>query len=217
MAPLSGRLAGAAARLAGTLWLLTAAGDAALRAGVLRGEAWPGLTLLPFVASLVPLALASALALRCCWGGGALARLGLALASAGSVGVLLALPLGAQPAAPGWLGTAAAASLLAIRLGWLVFGIAALRRRLLPRWNLAPVLVGASAPLSLPFTWFGAPPWLPLPGITPAWHFAVSGAAWLMLGGALTGSRATPPALSPAPPAPSAPSRDTPASGAAAD
>ena len=75
---LSGRLAGVAVLLAGALWVLAAAGDAALRAGVLRGEAWPGLTLLPFVVSLLPLALAGMLALRHFWHDGALARLGLA-------------------------------------------------------------------------------------------------------------------------------------------
>ena len=71
---LSGRLAGVAVLLAGALWVLAAAGDAALRAGVLRGEAWPGLTLLPFVVSLLPLALAGMLALRHFWHDGALAR-----------------------------------------------------------------------------------------------------------------------------------------------
>ncbi len=185
---MAGRRAGAALLLAGGLWLLTAVADVVLRTVVPQPEAWLGLALLPFLVSLVPLALASALALRHHWAGGAvLARVGLASSAAGGLAVLLALPLGAQPAAPGWLGMLAAGGLLAIRLGWLVFGIAALRRRLLPRWGFAPLLVGCSALLGLPFSWFGVPPWLPLPWITPAGHFAVSAAAWLLLGGALLG------------------------------
>jgi hypothetical protein len=82
--------------------------------------------------------------------------------------------------------------LLSIRIGYILFGVDALRYRLLPRWNLAPLLVGSTVVLSLPFDWFGAPAFLRLQGATPFLHFALTGACWLLLGMALMEQRRQP-------------------------
>ena len=84
---------------------------------------------------------------------GGLGRLGLILNVAGCVNFCLALSadflldvlqLLEHPTGPNY---AMAASIVSILLGHVLFGIAALRYKLLPRWNAMPLLVGLTAPL----------------------------------------------------------------------
>jgi hypothetical protein len=123
-------------------------------------------------------------------------RLGLALSVAGCAGLIVAVLASllwggatSEVDPRRWVGYAAVAGLLSIRIGYILFGVDALRYRPLPRWNLLPLLVGATVLLSLPFDWFGVPAFLPLPWATPFLHFALTGACWVLMGMAMMGQR----------------------------
>ena len=79
--------------------------------------------------------------------------------------------------------------LLSIRIGYILFGVDALRYKLLPRWNLLPLLVGSTVVLSFGFEWFGVPAFLPMQWATPFQHFALTGVYWVLLGIAMMGVR----------------------------
>lgn len=193
-------LAGPLTVAVGALWLTSALGDFAFQTGLVTDEAWVGIVALPFFFAFVPMLFALlGIRLRFHATAGGLGRLGLAVSVAGCAGVLMTVlvgPLlgGATPegAPPAWLSATAAACALAIRAGLLLFGVEALQHKPLPRWNALPLLLGATVVLSLPFEWFGAPALLPLPGVTPFLHFALSGAGWVWLGLALMAPHQTP-------------------------
>ena len=81
---------------------------------------------------------------------------------------------------------------LSIRIGYILFGVDALRYRLLPRWNLLPLLLGSTVVLSFGFDWFGVPAFLPEPLVTPFLYFAITGACWVLLGIAMMDQRREP-------------------------
>ena len=93
---------------------------------------------------------------------------------------------------PTWVNYAALVCFLSIRIGYLLFGVDALRYRLLSRWNLLPLLVGSTVVLSLGFEWFRVPALLPAQWTTPFLHFAITGACWVLLGIALLDQRRAP-------------------------
>ncbi len=115
---------------------------------------------------------------------GGLGKLGLALSVAGCAGMIvvaLAITL-LERVAPDVdqqpLGIFVGFSLLSLTIGYMLFGVAALRYRLLPRWNLLPLLVGLIILLSY------AIGFLPL-----ELECAVIGACWVLLGIALLDQR----------------------------
>jgi hypothetical protein len=129
---------------------------------------------------------------------GVLGRLGLALSVAGCAGVIVfvlahMLVSGVAPEVeqPSWVNYAALVCFLSIRIGYILFGVDTVRYRLLPRWNLLPLL-GSTVVLSLPLDWFGVPAFLPVQWATPFLHFAISGACWVLLGIALMDQRRAP-------------------------
>ncbi len=186
-------LSGPLTIVVGVLWLASAAGDFAFQTGLVRDEALLGLTLVPFGVSWVPLLVAQfGTRLRYDPVAGLPGRAGLLISLAGCVGaigaVLAAILLGVGGVEPWpWLNLVVVVCILAVRVGYLLFGVDALRGRLLPRWKLLPLLLGATLVLSLPFDWFGVPAFLPVPGVTPFLHFAISGVCWVLYGIALTG------------------------------
>jgi len=183
-------LAGPLTILVGALWLLSSLGAIAFQTGVLGDEGLVGLFSIPFFLSFVPLFFALiGTRLRFHPSAGGLGRLGLALSVAGGAGVIVSVLAsivlgGAAPEAAQslWLNYAAAICVLSIRIGYILFGVEALRARPLPRWNGLPLLVGLTVVLSLPFEWFGVPALVPVQWVTPFLHFAVSGAGWVLLG-----------------------------------
>ena len=86
-----------------------------------------------------------------------------------------------------WVNYAAVVCVLSIRIGYILFGVDTLRYRLLPRWNLLPLLVGLTVVLSLPLDWFGVPAFLLSQLASPFLHFAITGACWVLLGIAMMG------------------------------
>jgi hypothetical protein len=189
--------AGPLTLLVGSVWLVASIGDFVLRAGLANAEMFVALWSIPFFFSFVPLLFALiGIRLRFHQSGGVLGRLGLALSVAGCAGVIVSvlahlLLSGVAPEVeqPTWVNYAALVCFLSIRIGYILFGVDALQYRLLPRWNLLPLLVGSTVVLSLPFDWFGVPALLPVQLATPFLHFAITGACWVLLGIALIDPR----------------------------
>ena len=183
-------LAGPLTLLVGGIWLLTAPGHLVFQTGLVSDEELLGIVSIPFFLSFVPLLFALiGTRLRFHPSAGGLGRLGLALSVAGGAGVIVAvlasIVLGgiAPEVAPGvWVNYAAMICALSIRLGYILFGVDALRLRLLPRWNVLPLLVGLTVVLSLPMYWFGVPAILPPQWANTFLLFAVTGACWVLLG-----------------------------------
>lgn len=84
-----------------------------------------------------------------------------------------------------WADYGMAAGLLGLLLGLFLFGVDALRFRLLPRWNPLPILLSAAVIIRL------APRWLRLGNYDPMQlgayflHLAITGICWMLLGLAL--------------------------------
>jgi hypothetical protein len=196
-------LAGPLTILVGAMWLVISIGDFIFQAVLTGDEALLGIMTLPFTLSFVPLLFALiGTRLRFHQSAGVPGRLGLALSVVGCAGVivlivsiLVNIPLIRVPPEIdqlSWVNYAAVACVLRTRIGYMLFGVDALRHRLLSRWNLLPLLVGLTVVLSLPFDWFGVPAFLPSQLVTPFLHFAITGACWVLLGIALMDQRREP-------------------------
>jgi len=193
-------LAGPLTIAVGALWMVSSIGDFAFQTVLSGDEAFLGFVAIPFFLSFVPLFFALiGTRLRFRQSAGVLGRLGLVLSVAGCAGLIVSLLAdillsGVAPEAGQhpWLNYAAVVCVLSIRIGYILFGVDALRYRLLPRWNLLPLLVGLTVLLSLPFDWFGVPAFLPSQLATPFLHFAITGACWVLLGIAMMDQRREP-------------------------
>lgn len=186
-------LAGPLTIAVGVLWMVASIGDFAFQTGLVTDEALLGIVMIPFILSFVPLLFALIGArLRFHPSASVLGRLGLGLSVAGCAGVvvftLASMAVGgsspeANPSS--WVNYTAVVCVLCIRLGYILFGWDALRHKLLPRWNVLPLLVGLTLVLSLPLDWFGVPAFLPSEWANPFLHFVLTGACWVLLGIAL--------------------------------
>ncbi|MBK9055590.1 MAG: hypothetical protein IPL78_33205 [Chloroflexi bacterium] len=185
-------LAGPLTIVVGALWVVSSIGDFAFQIGLFSNEGFLGFVFIPFFLSIVPMLFALiGTRLRFHQSAGVLGRLGLALSVAGCVGVIVAVLATTLLSRP-WVNYAAVGCVLSIRIGYILFGVDALRYRLLPRGNLLPLLVGLTVVLSLPLYWFGVPAFLPTPWATPFLHFALTGAGWVLLGVAMMDQRREP-------------------------
>ena len=196
-------LAGPLTILVGSVWLLERIGGLVLRIGPERPERdWDlflALWSMAFFLSFVPLLFALiGTRLRFHPSAGALGRIGLALSVGGCAGVvtfmLASILLGrtAPVGEPSWVNYAAVVCMFSIRIGYILFGVDALRYRLLPRWNLVPLLLGLTVVFSFGFEWFGVPSLLPSQWATPFLHFAITGACWVLMGMAMIDPRREP-------------------------
>lgn len=180
--------------LVGLMWVAPAVGDLLLRNIVNIGEAgwdlivaiWGLLLFLSFVPMLFAV-IATRLRFQHTVAG--IGRVGLALSVAGGIGVLVmvvaTLLFGgtASEGDPRFLvNYGALLSLMSIRIGYILFGIDVLRYRVLPRWNLIPLLLGFTVVLGLPMEWFGVPSLLPSSLANSFLHSALSGGCWILLG-----------------------------------
>jgi hypothetical protein len=184
--------------------LVMSMGDLVLRTGLASAEKFWDLFLAfwsyPFFLSFVLLLFALiGTRLRFHQSAGVPGRLGLALSVAGCAGVIVSVLANIllSRVAPEvdqltWVNYAALVCVLSIRIGYILFGVDALRYRLLPRWNLLPLLVGSTVVLSFALDWFGVPAFLPSQFATPFLHFAITGACWVLLGIAMTDQRREP-------------------------
>jgi hypothetical protein len=199
-------LAGPLTILVGSIWLVVYIGEFLLRFGQVRAERFWDLFLafwsFAFILSFVPLLIALiGIRLRFQQSASGLGRLGLALSVAGCAGVIVSmlahLLLGAVAPEPEirevpWVGYAAVASFWSVWIGYILFGVDALRYRLLPRWNLLPLLLGATIVFSFGFEWFGVAALLPSQWATPTLFISINGTGLVLLGLALADPRREP-------------------------
>ena len=190
--------------LVGSVWLVPSFGDLVLRTGPAKTEKFWDLFLafwsFAFFLSFVPLLFALiGTRLRFHQSAGGIGKLGLALSVAGCAGLIISIlanlllsGVAQQVGQPSWVNYSAVVCFLSIRIGYILFGVDALRYRLLPRWNLLPLLLGSTVVLSLPFDWFGVPAFLPLPWATPILHSVITGTCWVLMGIALIDPRREP-------------------------
>jgi len=193
-------LAGPLTIVVGALWVVSSIGVFAFEVGLFRDEGFLGFIFIPFFLSVVPLLFALiGTRLRFHPYAGGLGRFGLALSVAGCAGVIVSVlvmilldMVAPQVNQGSWVNYAAVGCVLSIRIGYILFGVDALKYRLLPRGNLLPLLVGLTVVLGLPLYWFGVPPFLPSSWATPFLHFALTGACWVLLGIAMIDQRREP-------------------------
>jgi hypothetical protein len=177
--------------LVGSLWVVASIGEFVLLTGLGSADTfWDVFWLFPTFLSFVPLLFALiGTRLRfhqtACIPG----RLGLVLSVAGCAGtivfVLASMLVGAvapQVEQGSWADYVLAACLLSLMIGYMLFGVDALRYKLLPRWNLLPLLAGSTVVFAFAPDWFGVPNYHPLQFAASFLKLAITGACWVLLG-----------------------------------
>jgi hypothetical protein len=126
-------------------------------------------------------------------------RLGLMLSVAGCAGMLIfvlaSILLGVMAPAIEqvvWPDYVMVVCLLSLMIGYVLFGVDTLRYKLLPRWNILPVLVGSTVVLRLAPEWFDLPNYHPMQLATYFLYFLITGACWVLLGLAMMEQRQVP-------------------------
>lgn len=180
--------------LAGLMWVLASTGELVILIEPASADTfWDLFWFYPSFLSLIPLLFALIGARqRFQPSAGVPGRLGLALSIAGCAGmigtVLASLLLGLL--APEseqfpWFDYLMAACLLGLMLGHFLFGVDALRYRLLPRWNLLPLLLSIAVVFRFAPQWLGLRNYHPLQLGAYFLHLAITGACWVLIGLAL--------------------------------
>jgi len=194
-------LAGPLTILAGSMWVVASIGEMVILIEPASADTfWDHFWFFPVFLSFVPLLFALiGTRLRFHPSAGVPGRLGLALSVAGCAGmiifVLASILLGVvapEVEQVSWPDYVMAVCLLSLTIGYMLFGIDALRYRLLPRWNLLPLLVGLSVVFRLAPNWFDVPSYHPLQLTAYFLYFAITGACWVLLGIALMDPRPEP-------------------------
>jgi hypothetical protein len=194
-------LAGPLTILVGSMWMAASIGEMVILIEPASADTfWDIFWFFPVFLSFIPMLFALiGTRLRFHQAEGVPGRLGLALSVAGCAGmivfVLASILLGtlAPEVEQGpWADYVMAACFLSLMIGYMLFGVDALRYRLLPRWNLLPLLAGSTVVLRLAPDWFGVPSYHPWQFAASFLHFAVTGACWVLVGIAMIDQRPEP-------------------------
>jgi hypothetical protein len=187
-------LAGPLTILVGSMWVVASVGEIVLLTGLGSADTfWDFFYLIPIFLSLVPMLFALiGIRLRFHQAAGIPGRLGLVLSVAGCASLfvfILATPLLGVVAPEVKQGRVMAVYLLSIMIGYMLFGIDALRYRLLPRWNLLPLLPISILVFGFALEWFG----MSMSPYAGAFlQLAITGACWVLLGIVLMDPRREP-------------------------
>jgi hypothetical protein len=192
-------LAGPLTILVGAMWVVASIGEIVLLTGLGGADTtfWEYFNLIPSFLSLVPLLFALiGTRLRFQQSAGVPGRLGLALSVAGCAGMIVSLlasillirvaPEVDRPFWVNFMNYAGGFCLLSIMIGYILFGVDALRYRLLPRWNLSPLLLGSTLVFGFALGWFGRSM---SPYAGAFLQLAITGVCWVLLGLAMAGVR----------------------------
>jgi hypothetical protein len=194
-------LAGPLTMLIGSMWMVASIGEMVILIEPASADTfWDSFWFFPVFLSLIPLLFALiGTRLRFLQAAGVPGRLGLALSVAGCAGmivfVLASILLGVvapEVEQVSWPDYVMAVCLLSLTIGYMLFGIDALSYRLLPRWNLLPLLVGLTVVFRLAPNWFGVPNYHPVQLTAYFLYYAITGACWVLLGIALIDPRPEP-------------------------
>jgi hypothetical protein len=192
-------LAGSLTIIVGFLWVLASIGEFVLLVGLGSPDSfWDVFWLYPVALSfilMIPAFIGTRLRFEAAAGG--IGRLGLTLSVAGCVGMCIFLLVGFILGAFGieqdtWPNYVIAICFMTPMIGHILFGIDGLRYKLLPRWNVMPLLVGLpSILLIVPDLLIdrSTPHQFELTLITTFLRFALTGACWVLLGIAIAGPR----------------------------
>jgi hypothetical protein len=197
-------LAGPLTILVGSVWVVASIGEVVLLVRPSYVDTfWDHFWFFPFFFSFVPMLFALiGTRLRFQESAGVPGRLGLVLSVAGCTGmivfVLASTLLGAvapEVEQGRWADYVLAACMLSLMIGYMLFGVDALRYRLLFRWNLLPLLVGLPTMLLIVPTLIiesNQPRDFQLVLTTTFLRFALSGVCWVLLGVAMMDQRQEP-------------------------
>ncbi|HET9221216.1 MAG TPA: hypothetical protein VFO07_01865 [Roseiflexaceae bacterium] len=194
-------LAGPLTIVVGSMRLVASIGEFVLLTGLASADTfWDVFWLFPTFLSFIPLLFALiGTRLRFHQSTGVPGRLGLVLSVAGCAGmivfVLVSMLLGAvapEVEQGSWANYVMAVCVLSLMIGYMLFGVDALRYRLLPRWNLLPLLMGSTVVFSVAPDWFGVPNYHPLQFAASFLQLAISGVCWVLLGIAMMDQRREP-------------------------
>jgi hypothetical protein len=191
-------LAGPLTILVGSMWLVASIGEMVILIEPSSADTfWDVFWLLPVFLSFIPMLFAQiGTRLRFHPSAGVPGRLGLALSVAGCAGmigfVLASMLVGViapQIEQVSWPDYVMAVCFLSLMIGYILFGVDALRYRLLPRWNLLPLLLGSTVLFRIAPDWFGLRNYHPLQLSAYFLHLAIIGACWVLLGIAMMDQR----------------------------
>lgn len=187
--------------LIGAMWMVASVGEMVILIQPASADTfWDLFWFFPTFLSFIPMLFALiGTRLRFHQSAGVLGRLGLALSVAGCAGmigfVLASILLGVlapQVEQDVWPDYVMAVCLLSLMIGYILFGVDALRYRLLPRWNLLPLLLGSAVVLRIAPDWFGLRNYHPLLMAAYFLHFVITGLCWVLLGMAMMDQRREP-------------------------
>lgn len=116
-------------------------------------------------------------------------KLGLLLSVVGCGGMIVVALAGLLVKQGSWISYLAAACLLSLMIGYVLFGIDALRYRLLPRWNWLPLLAGSTIVYWFLTALFGVPSDYQLQLTISVLHSVLMGVCWVLLGIAMMDQR----------------------------
>jgi hypothetical protein len=190
-------LAGPLTIIIGLLWALASIGEFVLLVGLGSPDSfWDVFWVYPVALSfllMIPAFIGTRLRYQEAASG--IGRLGLILSVTGCTGmflfVLILFLMGIflpQVQQDTWPNYGIGACILSIMIGHVLFGIDALRNKLLPRWNLMPLLVGLPTILLIAPSLLierSTPNQFELTLITTFLRFGLTGACWVILGLAL--------------------------------
>lgn len=194
-------LAGPLTILMGSMWMVASIGEMVILVEPASADTfWDIFWFIPVSLSYIPMLFALiGTRLRFHQAAGVPGRLGLVLSVAGCAGMivsalaLMLLGVMAPEVEQGlWATYVLAVWLVSLKIGYMLFGVDALRYRLLPRWNLLPLLAGSTVVFSLAPNWFGVPSYHPLQLAASFLQFAITGACWVLLGIVLMDHRREP-------------------------
>lgn len=188
-------LAGPLTIIVGLLWVLASIGEFVLLVGLGSPDSfWDVFWIFPVLPSfilMIPAFIGTRLRYQESAGG--FGRLGLTLSVVGCMGMFIFILVSFVMGAFGieqetWPNYVIAACVLTLMSGHVLFGIDALRNKLLARWNVMPLLVGLPTILLIAPSLLidgGTPNHFELTLITTFLRFVLTGACWVLLGIAL--------------------------------
>jgi hypothetical protein len=194
-------LAGPLTILVGAMWMAASIGEMVILVEPASADTfWDVFWLIPVSLSYIPMLFSLiGTRLRFQTAAGVLGRLGLVLSVAGCAGMIVSvlaltlLGVMAPEVEQGlWATHVLAVWLVSLKIGYMLFGVDALRYRLLPRWNLLPLLAGSTVVFSLMPNWFGVPSYHPMQLAASFLQFVITGACWVLFGIVLIDHRREP-------------------------
>jgi hypothetical protein len=190
--------AGHLTALVGSMWVLASIGEFVLLTQLAGADTfWDVFWLIPTFLSFIPLLFALiGTRLRYYRTAGSLGRFGLALSVAGCAGMLvfvlasMFIGLVAPEVEQGpWADYVMRICILTLMVGYMLFGVDALRYGLLPRWNGLPLLAGSTVAFRIAVEWFGVPSYHPLQFAASFLQLVITGVCWLLIGIAMMEQR----------------------------